>query len=97
MLATLALLACASDSPRPQPELTAAWAAFLELPPQRAMAIAGEFRRGPWVTASSGGHATLADAENEALTCCRVAREARRMRAACVIYAVGSEIVWRGR
>jgi hypothetical protein len=93
----LLALACATQETQPQPELAAAWKAFLSLPPQRAMAIAGEFRRGPWVTASSGGHATQADAENEALTRCRVRREARRMRAECVIYAVGSEIVWRGR
>ncbi len=57
------------------------------------MAIAGDPKRGPWVTASSGGHKTRENAEGEALTRCRVRREERRMQAACVLYAVGSEIV----
>ena len=61
------------------------------------MAIAGDPKKGPWVTTSSGGHATREDASNEALRRCRVRRGANRMQAACVIYAVGREIVWRGR
>jgi hypothetical protein len=28
---------------------------------------------------------------------CKIRRAARRMQAACVLYAVGDEIVWRGR
>jgi len=61
------------------------------------MAIAGDPRRGRWVTGASGGHATREEAEAEALLQCRMRRAERRLRAACVLYAVGDEIVWRGR
>ena len=53
--------------------------------------------RDHWVTGASGGHATRELAEAEALAQCRTRRADRRMQAACVLYAVGDEIVWRGR
>ena len=100
-IAALALLllatACASDKATPQPELMRTWHEFLKLPPERAIAIAGDTRHGPWVTASSGGHETRDEAIAEALMRCQIRREAKRMQAACVLYGVGSEIVWRGR
>jgi hypothetical protein len=95
-LPLILLLACASDGPTPPPALTRAWHDFLLLPAERAIAIAGDLRRGPWLTASSGGHATREEAVSEALLRCQVRREARRMQAACVLFGVGSEIVWRG-
>lgn len=49
------------------------------------------------MTGASGGHAKLEEAEAEALAQCRIRRAARRMQAACVLYAVEDEIVWRGR
>jgi hypothetical protein len=49
------------------------------------------------VTGASGGHATREQAEAEALAQCRLRRAARRLQAACVLYAVQDEIVWRGR
>jgi hypothetical protein len=49
------------------------------------------------VTGASGGHATREQAEAEALAQCRLRRAARRMQAACVLYAVQDEIVWGGR
>jgi hypothetical protein len=61
------------------------------------MAIAGDPGRDRWVTGASGGHATRQEAEDEALLQCRMRRAARRIQADCVIYAVGEEIVWRGR
>lgn len=61
------------------------------------MAIAGDPQHGRWVTAVSAGHATREQAEAGALTECRRRRGVRRMQAACVLYAVGDEIVWRGR
>jgi hypothetical protein len=90
------LLACASPDASPHPALESAWHNYRTLPAQRALAIAGDPRRGPWVTAASGGNATRGDAEADALTECRVRRAARRMQAECVLYAVGDEIVWRG-
>ena len=89
------LLACASDGASPQPDLGPVWRDFLALPAERALAIAGDPRRGRWVTGASGGHATRDRAEVEALSRCRVRRGMRRMQAACVLYAVGDEIVWR--
>ncbi|MBW2715070.1 MAG: hypothetical protein JRD03_03295 [Deltaproteobacteria bacterium] len=99
------MLSCVSDSVTPPRELTETppaelaevWRAFLALPTQRALAIAGNPRQDRWVTAASAGHATREQAEAEALSECRVRRGMRRMQAECVLYAVGNEIVWRGR
>jgi hypothetical protein len=73
------------------------WRDFLALPEERALAIAGDPRRDRWVTGASGGHDTRGQAEAEALLQCRMRRGQRRMQAACVLYAVGDEIVWWGR
>jgi hypothetical protein len=91
------LLACASDGASPHPDFAPVWRDFLALPAQRALAIAGDPGRDRWVSAASGGHATQDGAEAEALSQCRIRRGMRRMQAACVLYAVGDEIVWRGR
>ncbi|MFQ5417058.1 MAG: hypothetical protein ACE5FL_08455 [Myxococcota bacterium] len=72
------------------------WRDFLEMEPQRAMAIAGE-PDGVWVGAVSGGHDTRLDAEQSVLAECRRSRANRRMQAACRLYATGSEIVWKRR
>jgi hypothetical protein len=61
------------------------------------MAIAGDPRRDRWVIGGSGGHAMREEAEAEAIRKCQIRRGKRRMQAACVLYAVGDEIVWRGR
>jgi hypothetical protein len=90
------LLACASDGASPPPDLAAVWRDFLALPAERALAIAGDPRRDRWVTAASAGHASRAEAEAGALAQCRMQRGMRRLQAACVLYAVGDEIVWRG-
>jgi hypothetical protein len=90
------LLACASDGASPHPDLAVVWRDFLAMPAQRALAIAGDPRRDRWVTAASAGHATRDQAEAEALSECRIRRGMRRMQAACVLYAVGDEIVWQG-
>ena len=91
------LLACESGRPSPHPDLAPVWRDFLALPAERAMAIAGDPRRDRWVAGLSGGHATSSQAEAEALVECRKRRGRRRMQAECVLYAVGDEIVWRGR
>jgi hypothetical protein len=91
------LLACAPKGASPPPDLAPVWRTYLALPAERALAIAGDPRRDRWVTAASAGHATREQAEAEALAQCRIRRGKRRMQAACVIYAVGDEIVWRGR
>jgi hypothetical protein len=94
--AALLMLACASDGASPHPDLAEVWRDYRALPAQRALAIAGDPRRDRWVTAASAGHATRDRAEAEALSECRVRRGMRRMQAACVLYAVGDEIVWPG-
>jgi len=91
------LLACASDAASPHPDLASAWRDYLALREQRALAIAGDPGRDRWVTGASGGHATRERAEAEALAQCRTQRAARRIQDACQLYAVGDEIVWRGR
>jgi len=96
-VAALLLLSCASDGATPPPDLAKVWRDFLALPAERALAIAGDPRRDRWVTAASAGHATREQAEAEALSECRNRRGMRRMQAACVLYAVGDEIVWQGR
>jgi hypothetical protein len=93
----LLLLACASDGASPHPDLAPVWREFLALPAERALAIAGDPRRDRWVTAASAGHATRDEAETAALAQCRMRRGMRRIQAACVLYAVGDKIVWRGR
>jgi hypothetical protein len=96
-MALLLLPACASDRTSTHPDLAAVWRDFVEMPSERAMAIAGDPRRDRWVIGASGGHATRDEATAEALRECQKRRGARRMQAACVLYAVGDEIVWRGR
>jgi hypothetical protein len=91
------LLTCVSDRASPHPDLAPVWRDFLALPAERALAIAGDPRRDRWVTGASAGHATRDRAEAEALLECQRRRGMRRIQAACVLYAVGDEIVWRGR
>lgn len=91
------LVACASDGSRPpHPNLSAVWRDYRKLPDQRALAVAGDPRRGRWVAGGSGGHASAEEAEEEALASCAVRRAKRRIQDACVLYAVGDEIVWSG-
>jgi hypothetical protein len=94
---TLLYLACTSDGAAPHPELVKVWRDYEALPLERALAIAGDPHRGRWVIGASSGHASLDRAEAEALAQCRMRRAKRRLQAACVLYAVGDEIVWRGR
>jgi hypothetical protein len=89
-------LSCASAGDLPHPDLSAPWRSYQKLPAERALAIAGDPRRDRWVTGASGGHASSSDAQASALLQCRMRRAARRMQDACVLYAVGDEIVWRG-
>lgn len=96
-LTAVMVLACASDGALPHPDLVRVWREFLALPAQRALAIAGDPGRDHWVAAYSGGHATRDAAEAEALSECQTRRGINRMQAECVLYAVGDEIVWRGR
>jgi hypothetical protein len=63
---------------------------------ERALAIAGDPRGDRWVTGASGGHPSSAEAQESALLQCRMRRVARRLQEACVLYAVGDEIVWHG-
>ena len=93
----MVVVACASNGASPPPDLALVWRDYLALPAERALAIAGDPLRDRWVTAASAGHATREQAEAEALAQCQIRRGKRRMQAACVIYAVGDEIVWRGR
>ncbi|MDJ0851102.1 MAG: hypothetical protein QNK04_22245 [Myxococcota bacterium] len=85
---------CASRGSAPHAQLGPIWKEYQSLPPSRALAIAGDPRRGRWVTGASGGHASPSEAEVGAMAQCGQRRLARRMRAPCVLYAIGDEIVW---
>jgi len=64
------------------------------LPGERALAVAGDPDRVPWVTGMAGGYETRELAEAEAIRYCRVRRRARGLLAPCMLYAVGDDIVW---
>lgn len=91
------ILGCATPGPGPDEALASFWREYETLPDERAIAIAGTPGRGRWVTGASAGHAIPEDAEASAISECRARRAERRMQAECVLYAVGDEIVWRGR
>ena len=86
------LSACAERQQLPYPDLRGLWVRFLELPDERALAIAGDGRV-RWIGEISGGHPSRAEAEQSALAACNEKRLRRRMRAACRVYAVGDEVV----
>ena len=88
-------VACASgERVLPHPSIERMWNDFIEMPGERALAIAGDPNRGYWVGAAAGGEASQAEAEESALARCRERRRARRMQEPCLLYAVGSHIVW---
>jgi len=93
---TGALWACAIGPPRPSHEFSRLWREYRELPDVRALAIAGELRRDQWVAGVAAGHASREQAEAGALEECRKRRLERRMRAPCLVYAVGDEVVRPG-
>jgi len=101
----LALLACVALLPLgcktsvregPHEGIASIWRDYLEMAPERALAIAGNPDR-HWLAAASGGHASRDEAEEAVLIECRARRAVRRMQAECRLYATGSEIVWKRR
>lgn len=92
--AVLLFAACATGSrTEPHPGIASLWRDFLNMPPERALALAGDPDRA-WVGAAGGGYASQIEAEESALAKCRRRRAARRMQAPCRLYATGREIVW---
>jgi hypothetical protein len=95
-LTTGLLAACESTSRRrsePHPEILPLWRSFLEMPRERALALAGDPER-QWVGGAVGGRASQLEAEDGALSQCRERRRLRRLQAPCRLYATGDEIVW---
>ncbi len=96
LCATVLLVTCESN-PRvrsePHPAISSLWRSFLEMPRERALALAGDPER-QWVAGAAGGHASQLEAEESALVECRKRRRARRIQAPCRLYATGDEIVW---
>jgi hypothetical protein len=88
---------CARTGGSPHPDLRRVWREYVALADERAMAIAGHPERDRWVSAATGGHRSQGGAERRALAECRTRRQERRIQAACVLYAVGDEIVWPSR
>ena len=97
LLACAALLsaACAPGSrSASHPGIASLWREYLEMPPERAIALAGDPDH-YWVGAAGGGHGSRIEAEESALAECRRLRAARRTGAPCRLYATGEEIVWK--
>lgn len=90
------IAACTTRGPALRPDFARIWQDYLELPEERALAVAGDLRRNPWVAGVVGGYATREEAEEAALAACRVRRHQRRMQDACQLYASGDEVLWQG-
>jgi len=89
-------LACATAEPRaPHAGIARLWRDYRTLPPERALALAGD-PDGLWVGAAGGGGSSRVEAEQKALSACRKQRAARRLQAPCRLYASGDEVVWEG-
>jgi len=86
-----------SESAVPHPALKALWRDYRQLPAHRALAIAGDLSRQRWIAGATGGRASPGEAEAAALRECRKQRAKARMQDACVLYAIGNELVWTGR
>ena len=89
-------VACESISrglDEPHPEILPLWRSFLEMPRERALALAGHPER-QWVGGAAGGYVSQLEAEEGALSQCRERRRRRRLQAPCRLYATGDEIVW---
>lgn len=93
--AVLATLVACASAPRPEPHvgLERVWGQFLQMPKQRALAIAGD-PDGVWVGGLVGGHPSQIEVEREALEQCNRRRIAKGLSEECRLYAVGHRIVW---
>lgn len=92
------LLACAHAAcdQEPPAALESVWRDYLELPGQKAIAIAGSPRRTHWVVGVVSGFQKDADADSAALAECAKRRVASRVQPQCVLFARNEKIVWRG-
>ena len=96
IVAALVVSACAA-SPRRSAhplERTSLWMRYADLADARALALAGD----PdifWVAGVAAGLDSAAEAQQEAMSACQQRRKQRRMKAQCMMYAVGSKVVWR--
>ena len=94
----LLLVGCGGGLSQPgHRELAGLWSDYRELPPHRALAIAGDPSRSRWVAGVASGQASAEEAERAALGECRRQRLRQRMQEACSIYAVGDEVIWEGK
>jgi hypothetical protein len=88
----ISLVACAGGR-APHRGIGDLWQEFSRLAPKRALAVAGD-PDSVWVGAAAGGFEVQTDASEAALEECRRKRRERRMQSPCLLYAVGSDIVW---
>lgn len=91
--AGLAFLAACSAPEGPPRSLAPLWREYVKMPPERALAIAGDPAR-LWVGAASGGYPSQEMAEESVVAECTRRRSLRRMQEPCRLYAVGDDIVW---
>jgi len=94
-VALLPVVACTAPGRRaPHAGLAGFWREYLALPPERALALAGD-PDGLWVAATGSGSPSRVEAEQSALAGCRKQRALRRLQDPCRLYATGDEVVWQ--
>lgn len=74
---------------RPRTRFESEWRRYLNLPGEKALAIAGD-RQGLYVSGHAYGHPSAAAAITEALERCEQRRSDRRVPSQCQLYAVGN-------
>jgi hypothetical protein len=92
LLGGVASLSCATDVAVHPLERTEFWHRYRELSDVRAAAISGD-PEDVWVGGAASGLATASEAEHQAIAECEKQRSLRRLQSACVVYAVGDEVV----
>jgi hypothetical protein len=94
-LLALGLAACAgSQAPSRSSSFESLWARYAEMPEPRALAIAGDPNTTRWVGSAASGHASEAEAEQQALAGCKKQRASRRLQVPCRLYAIGDFVIW---
>lgn len=93
LMAATGISACGGPRVPPHQNLDRMWRAYVDLPDERALVVAGDPNR-LWVAGSAGGAETASQAEERATQECKRRRMARRIGGRCRTYAIGDQIVW---
>lgn len=94
ILCCLLVAACASPGEK-RSRFEREFQRYLSLPNQKVMAIAGD-PDGRWVYGYGYAHRSSGQAEVAAIEQCNLRRRSVGPEAECVVYAIGSRVVWEG-